>query len=305
MDGRSQRRERLRGRQRRPSRSLRCRAREPWRWSPACAADRVADLRPFHATDSQVAGVPASVSRTGYTGEDGFELYVAAADAPRLWDALLEAGGDVGLIPCGLGARDTLRLEAGLRLYGQDMDDATDPYSCALGWTVKLQKGRLHRERSTGAPRSINTPRGVSSGSPSRAGRSLVTGSACSSAARRPARSPAGPTASRSTTRSPPHHWTETFRRTPSSPSTSEAPSPRQRWCRCPSIAAPREPERGRPLQLPVHRQSRVGPRRGLQRENRHLRSRSGSARRRDLPRASLPWGRRSKQARSSGPSSQ
>jgi glycine cleavage system T protein (aminomethyltransferase) len=103
--------------------------------------DDIAALRPFHATDSTVAGVPASVSRTGYTGEDGFELYVAAADAPGLWDALLAAGAGDGLIPCGLGARDTLRLEAGLRLYGQDMDDTTDPYSCALAWTVKLQKG--------------------------------------------------------------------------------------------------------------------------------------------------------------------
>lgn len=105
--------------------------------------DDVAALRPFHCTDSTVAGVSASVSRTGYTGEDGFELYVAAADAPGLWDLLLEAGRPQGLIPCGLGARDTLRLEAGLRLYGQDMDDHTDPYSCGLGWTVKLQKGEF------------------------------------------------------------------------------------------------------------------------------------------------------------------
>jgi aminomethyltransferase len=105
--------------------------------------DDVAGLRPFHCRDSRVAGVAASVSRTGYTGEDGFELYVDAADAPGLWDALLEAGAPEGLIPCGLGARDTLRLEAGLRLYGQDMDDRTDPFSCALGWTVKLQKGEF------------------------------------------------------------------------------------------------------------------------------------------------------------------
>ena len=103
--------------------------------------DDVAALRPFHCRDSEVAGVQASVSRTGYTGEDGFELYVDAADAPGLWDSLLKTGAPEGLIPCGLGARDTLRLEAGLRLYGQDMDDTTDPYSCALGWTVKLQKG--------------------------------------------------------------------------------------------------------------------------------------------------------------------
>lgn len=98
----------------------------------------VAELRPFHFDNATVAGAPALVSRTGYTGEDGFELYVDAPSAPALWDAILEAGGDVGLVPCGLGARDTLRLEAGLRLYGQDMDDSTDPYSCGLGWTVKL-----------------------------------------------------------------------------------------------------------------------------------------------------------------------
>jgi aminomethyltransferase len=101
----------------------------------------VSDVRPFHFKDTDIAGVHGGVSRTGYTGEDGFELYVDAPDAVRLWDALLEAGAPRGLIPCGLGARDTLRLEAGLRLYGQDMDDHTDPYSCALGWTVKPQKG--------------------------------------------------------------------------------------------------------------------------------------------------------------------
>jgi aminomethyltransferase len=102
----------------------------------------VADIAPFHFVDSgDVAGVHAAISRTGYTGEDGFELYVDAANAPSLWDAVLEAGSAEGLQPCGLGARDTLRLEAGLRLYGQDMDESTDPYSCGLGWTVKRDKG--------------------------------------------------------------------------------------------------------------------------------------------------------------------
>jgi aminomethyltransferase len=104
-------------------------------------ADDVTDLRPFHFKDTRIAGVHAAVSRTGYTGEDGFELYVDAPDAAGLWDTLLEVGKPAGLVPVGLGARDTLRLEAGLRLYGQDMDDRTDPYSCALGWTVKPQKG--------------------------------------------------------------------------------------------------------------------------------------------------------------------
>ncbi|MBV9099681.1 MAG: glycine cleavage system aminomethyltransferase GcvT [Candidatus Dormibacteraeota bacterium] len=100
-------------------------------------------IKPFHATFGDVAGVASRISRTGYTGEDGLELYVMGDVAMQLWDALLEVGEAEGLVPCGLGARDTLRLEAGLRLYGQDMDDGTDPYSCALGWTVKLDKGEF------------------------------------------------------------------------------------------------------------------------------------------------------------------
>lgn len=101
-------------------------------------------LRPFRAVDATLAGVRAPlsiVSRTGYTGEDGLEIYIDAARVPRLWDALLEAGAPAGLVPAGLGARDTLRLEAGLRLYGQDMDETVDPFSAGLGWTVKLGKG--------------------------------------------------------------------------------------------------------------------------------------------------------------------
>ncbi len=103
----------------------------------------VGGVRPFHAVFGDVAGVTARISRTGYTGEDGFEMYVLNDVAGALWDALLEAGREDGMLPCGLGARDTLRLEAGLRLYGQDMDEGTDPYSCGLGWTVKPQKGEF------------------------------------------------------------------------------------------------------------------------------------------------------------------
>ncbi|HEY7926412.1 MAG TPA: glycine cleavage system aminomethyltransferase GcvT [Candidatus Dormibacteraeota bacterium] len=103
------------------------------------------ELRPFFAAGLSLAGVTDAqfqrVSRTGYTGEDGFEIYIDAHRAGQVWDAILEAGAARGLVPAGLGARDTLRLEAGLRLYGQDMDDDTDPYSCGLGWTVKLDKG--------------------------------------------------------------------------------------------------------------------------------------------------------------------
>lgn len=103
------------------------------------------DMRPFGTSGARIAGVDEAhaqrISRTGYTGEDGFEIVVATGGAVQLWDVLLEAGAPHGLVPAGLGARDTLRLEAGLRLYGHDMDDSTDPYSAALGWTVKLDKG--------------------------------------------------------------------------------------------------------------------------------------------------------------------
>jgi aminomethyltransferase len=101
----------------------------------------IAALRPFRWVGGDVAGVHCRISRTGYTGEDGLELYCDAENAERLWDALVEAGAPRGMLLCGLGARDTLRLEAGLRLYGQDMDESVDPFSCGLAWTVKLGKG--------------------------------------------------------------------------------------------------------------------------------------------------------------------
>lgn len=98
---------------------------------------------PFHAVvaGSVLDSIPALVARTGYTGEDGFELFVASADAARLWDALLALGRDAGLKPAGLGARDSLRFEACLALYGHEIDDETNPYEARLGWVVKLAKG--------------------------------------------------------------------------------------------------------------------------------------------------------------------
>lgn len=87
-----------------------------------------------------VAGVPCIVSQTGYTGEFGYEIYLPAEHAEKVWNALLEAGEEFGLLPCGLGARDTLRLEAGMPLYGNDMDDTIDPLETGLGFGVKMQK---------------------------------------------------------------------------------------------------------------------------------------------------------------------
>lgn len=90
--------------------------------------------------NGEVAGVRATISRTGYTGEDGFELFVPPQQADTVWSALLDAGGAQGLRPAGLGARDTLRLEAGMRLHGRDMDETTTLIEAGLGWTVGWDK---------------------------------------------------------------------------------------------------------------------------------------------------------------------
>lgn len=95
----------------------------------------------YHCVPGQVDGTDCVISRTGYTGEDGFELYTSSENAVTLWRKLLAAGKDHGLLPAGLGARDTLRLEAGYCLYGHELDAATNPLEAGLGWTVKLNKG--------------------------------------------------------------------------------------------------------------------------------------------------------------------
>jgi aminomethyltransferase len=102
---------------------------------------RLSSVGTYRFTDGEVAGVRCVVARTGYTGEDGFELFCASADGPRLWAALLDAGAADGVVPCGLGARDSLRLEMAYRLYGSDMDDTTTPLEAGLSWVVKLDKG--------------------------------------------------------------------------------------------------------------------------------------------------------------------
>jgi len=97
----------------------------------------------YRFVEGEVAGRPAIVSRTGYTGEDGFELYIDAADAVPLWRALLEAGAPEGLIPAGLGARDSLRLEMGYAFYGNDLDESRNPFEAGLGWVTRLDKGEF------------------------------------------------------------------------------------------------------------------------------------------------------------------
>jgi aminomethyltransferase len=102
-------------------------------------------LRYYHATETTVAGIPMLVSRTGYTGELGFELYFDAdqAAATTVWRALMRSGAPFGIGPVGLGARDTLRLEMGYCLYGNDIDETTTPLEAGLGWITKLDKGEF------------------------------------------------------------------------------------------------------------------------------------------------------------------
>jgi aminomethyltransferase len=102
--------------------------------------DAVLGLGYYRCAESTAFGVPALISRTGYTGEDGFELYFDPAHAATVWQGLVDAGTPAGLEPVGLGARDTLRLEVGYMLYGNEIDDTTSPLEAGLGWTVKLGK---------------------------------------------------------------------------------------------------------------------------------------------------------------------
>ncbi|MBI3629841.1 MAG: glycine cleavage system aminomethyltransferase GcvT [Candidatus Rokubacteria bacterium] len=121
----------------------------------------VKSLGYYRFREGRVGGVRALVSRTGYTGEDGFELYLAAGDAERLWQALLDRGAAAGIAPVGLGARDTLRLEMRYALYGNDIDETTNPLEAGLGWVVKPAKGdfvgraAIEKMRAAGIPRKL------------------------------------------------------------------------------------------------------------------------------------------------------
>lgn len=130
--------------------------------SPLCEGQEPGVLRPFtFIRDARVAGIPVLLSRTGYTGEDGFELYVAAEHAEALWDVLMDAGAPLGLLPAGLGTRDTLRFEACLPLYGQELGPDITPLEAGLNRFVKLEQsdfiGRdaLVQQRKDGIPRRL------------------------------------------------------------------------------------------------------------------------------------------------------
>ncbi len=131
----------------------------------------------------EVAGVRCLVSRTGYTGEDGFELYCAPQEAPRLWEAILEAGREYGAVPAGLGCRDTLRFEAGMVLYGNELTEETTPLEAGLGRYVKFNKGdfvgrqALLKQKEEGVRRRLVGFRMIDRGIP-RHGYPIVVGGA-------------------------------------------------------------------------------------------------------------------------------
>ncbi len=129
-------------------------------WSRAAAHGDVLDsLQYYHCTFLDLEGVDVLLSRTGYTGEKGYELYVPTEHARTLWEELLAAGVDHGLRPIGLGARDTLRLEAGYSLYGNELSEDVTPYEAGIGWTVKSKAGDFHgrdvlvEQKEAGVPR--------------------------------------------------------------------------------------------------------------------------------------------------------
>ncbi len=121
----------------------------------------LADIKYYWFTTGEVAGVRVTISRTGYTGEDGFEVFTPPASADRVWTSILEAGKSAGVVPAGLGARDTLRLEAAMRLYGNDIDETTSVLEADLGWIVGWKKDAflgadvLRRQKADGVSRKL------------------------------------------------------------------------------------------------------------------------------------------------------
>lgn len=121
----------------------------------------LSSVRYYWFAPGEVAGVRGTISRTGYTGEDGYEFFLTPADAPRVWDAILEEGKAEGVVPAGLGARDTLRLEAAMRLYGQDIDETTTVLEADLEWILSWGKGDFvgrdasSRQKASGLTRRL------------------------------------------------------------------------------------------------------------------------------------------------------
>jgi aminomethyltransferase len=124
-------------------------------------ATELSTISYYHFTDGAVSGTPARIARTGYTGEDGFEIYIAPGQAERIWNEVLAAGAEFGIKPCGLGARNTLRLESKMALYGHEIHASITPYEADLAWIVKLDKGdfigraALAKQKQSGVTRKL------------------------------------------------------------------------------------------------------------------------------------------------------
>ncbi len=117
------------------------------------------ELRYYWFAHGEVAGARATISRTGYTGETGYEVFVAPQAALKVWEAILRAGAEAGVLPAGLGARDTLRLEAGMRLHGQDIDESTSVLEADLGWIVGWDKGEFNGRAALAAQKAAGIAR--------------------------------------------------------------------------------------------------------------------------------------------------
>ncbi|MBM3752627.1 MAG: glycine cleavage system aminomethyltransferase GcvT [Acidobacteria bacterium] len=123
-------------------------------------ATELAPVKYYWFQDGEVAGTPARIARTGYTGEDGFEIYTANDEAPRIWKELMQAGEEFGVKPAGLGARNTLRLEAAMALYGHEIDATINPLEAGLSWIVKFEKdflgkAKLEEAKAAGVKRKL------------------------------------------------------------------------------------------------------------------------------------------------------
>jgi aminomethyltransferase len=121
----------------------------------------LSSIKYYWFTDGEVCGTPARIAHTGYTGEAGFEIYVPPAEAERIWNEVMQAGAEFGIKPCGLGARNTLRLEAKMALYGHEIDASISPLEADLGWIVKFDKGEFNgreallKQRDAGITRKL------------------------------------------------------------------------------------------------------------------------------------------------------
>jgi aminomethyltransferase len=124
--------------------------------APLCDID-VATMRYYYCGEGRIDGAPAVIARTGYTGEDGFELLLEGDDAERIWKLLLERGAPHGLEPAGLGARDVLRLEAGMPLYGHELEEDISPLAGGQGWAVKYRKPDFIGKAALVAQRDADT----------------------------------------------------------------------------------------------------------------------------------------------------